>query len=207
MNKKQQQKHVGQSRRLRPKPTNSLGAVVDDAWTVVAADDTGLQLANHRTGHTLRLGYDHILEYRTPDFLILKSQVHLTASTVSVEPIVAVPKVVLDVKRPLPASMQNADGLWIQEIHVHPSKPDAVPDATVEILFHAPYLAGSYEVVSDNSQGLILSELFGVEGTHSSDHFRMGLVELPRTTWIRLVFTGHSAPIPREIRLSPYFKH
>jgi hypothetical protein len=57
VNKKQQQKHVGQSCRLRPTPTNSLGGVVDDAWTVVAADEIGLQLENHRTGHALRLGY------------------------------------------------------------------------------------------------------------------------------------------------------
>jgi hypothetical protein len=208
VNKKQQQKHVGQPRRLRPIPINSLEESVDDAWTVQVADEHGLQLSNSRTGHQLQLGYDHILEYRTPDFLILKSQVRLTPTTVIVEPFTTPPKVILDVPLPLPVPYQTPDGLWVQELHARPSKAEPVFDATVEVHFLAPYLKASYSVESTNpGQAIILRELFGVEGSLNSTRFRMGLVELPRGAWIRIQFIASDPPTPQEVRLTPYFKH
>jgi hypothetical protein len=207
MNRKQLQKHVGETRRLRPTPTDAAGTEVDDLWTVSAADDEGLQLHNQRTDQVLQLGYDHILEYRTPDFLILKSTISFQPHGLKLEPIVAPPKVTLEVAMPLPEPTKRPDGSWSQEIQVHPTRPDNVPNATVEIKFHEPYRTGAYEVVRTNpTQAMFIQELFGVEGRNSSNQFRMGLVELPRGTWLRFVFTGNTAPRPSEIRLTPYFK-
>jgi hypothetical protein len=207
MNRKQLQKHIGETRRLRPIPKDSIGTEVDDHWMVRVADENGLQLHNQRTGQYLPLGYDHILEYRTPDFLILKSTISLHPHGLKLEPIVSSPKVTLTVAMPLPKPKQRPDGSWTQEIEVHPTKPDTVPNATVEISFDEPYLTGAYEVVRVNpTQSLFIQELFGVKGRNNSSRFRMGLVELPRGTWLRFIFTGNSAPIPREIRLTPYFK-
>jgi hypothetical protein len=207
MNKKQQQKHVGQTRRLRPIPRNAAGQDVDDPWLVASAGPSGLDLTNGRTGHNLTLGYDHILEYRTPDFLLLKSHVLLTPTAVEIEPIVTPPRVVLDVKLPLPAPVKDQRGLWVQTIDVRPSQDAPVPRATVEVVFDSPYELAEYEVVrQDPAQALLLQELFGAEGRHAAAHFRMGLAELPRGTWIRLRFFGRIAPLPREIKLHPYLK-
>ncbi len=118
------------------------------------------------------------------------------------------PKTVLKVEHPLPSPVQDANGLWSQEIHVYPSKRDVVPDATVEARFRQPYLFARYDVVrEDPRQALMFRELFGSEGSRNSDRFRMGLVELPRRTWIRLVFVGVNPPKPIKIKLTPYFKH
>jgi len=208
MNRKELQKQVGQLRRLRPIPTDATGTEVDDFWKVMDADANALLLLNQRTDHNLTLGYDHIHEYRTPDFLVLKSTVSLSPQGARLEPNVAPPKATLDVVMPLPAPTQNSDGTWTQEIQVHPSRPDIVPDATVEFIFHAPYQTGSYEVVPNNpTQALIIRELFGVEGRSDSSVFRMGLAELPRGTWLRFMFRGVTSPKPREILLAPYLKY
>lgn len=208
MNRKQlQKKHKGKTRRLRPIPTDATGTEVDDLWEVADVDDNGLHLRNQQTHHNLTIGFDHIHEYRTPDFLVLKSTVLLTPSGPRLEPIVVPPKVALKVAT-LPEPTQNPDGTWTQEIHVHPSRPDNVPGATVEIIFHDAYQTGTYTVVPNNpTQALMTCELFGVEERGDSGVFRMGLVELPRGTWLRFTFRGATAPKPREIRLTPYFKY
>ncbi len=208
MNRKQLQKQLGETRRLRPLPTDAMGIEFDDLWEVTAADDAGLRLRNQRTGYDFLLGYDHIHEYRTPDFLVLKSTVSLSPHGPRLEPIVTPPKVILTVAMPLPAPSQEPDGTWTQEIHVQPSRPDNVADATVEISFHQPYRTGAYEVVRNNpAQALLLRELFGVEGRSNSSRFRMGLVELPRGTWLRFTFNGATPPRPYEIKLTPYLKY
>ncbi len=208
MNRKRLQRQVGETRRLRPVPRDTAGTEVDDLWEVAATDHSGLHLRNQSTGHNLTLGYDHIHEYRTPDFLVLRSTVYLSPQGPRLEPIVAAPRVTLNVAMPLPAPTQNSDGTWTQEIHVHPSGSDDVPDATVEILFHDLYQTGIYEVVRNNpTQALFIRELFGIEGHSNSSVFRMGLVELPRGTWLRFAFRGVIPPKPHEIRLTPYFKY
>jgi hypothetical protein len=207
MNKKQQQKHVGHQRRLRPIPRDSAGQEIDDSWTVESADSDGLSLTNGRTGNSLNIGYDHILEYRTPDFLLLKSQVHIAPTTVTIEPATTPPRVVLNVELPLPEPVRDLQGMWIQTIDVRPSQDAPVRDATVEVIFDSQYDDAVYEVVRRNpSRALMLQELFGAEGRHAAARFRMGLVELPPGTWIRLRFQGHVAPVPREIKLHPYLK-
>jgi hypothetical protein len=206
MNRKELRNQIGQNRRLRPKPRNTAGDEIDDHWEVISADDTELVLRNLRSGQEFKLGYDHIHEYRTPNFLILKSTVSLLASGPELEPIVVPPKITLVVAAPLPAPVQEPDGTWTREIHVRPSRAETVPDATVEVIFQTAYRTASYEVVG-SGQAMILRELFGVEGTTNSSHFRMGLVELPRGTWLRLSFHGVTPPEPRQIRLTPYFKY
>ncbi|MDP2663279.1 MAG: hypothetical protein Q8R28_21395, partial [Dehalococcoidia bacterium] len=123
MNRRQLQKLIGQSLRLRPVPQAAMETQVDDLWTVIVADETGLHLRNQRTGDEFPLGKDHIMEYRTPNFLILKSTVSLLPKGPALEPIIAPPKVTLEVK-PFPEPVQNSDGTWMQEIHVCGSKPD-----------------------------------------------------------------------------------
>jgi hypothetical protein len=207
MNRKQLQKQKGQARRLCPTPVDITGIKRDDLWEVTDADDNGLHLRNQRTHHNLNLGFDHIHEYRTPDFLVLRSTVTLTPHGPELSPIVVAPKTTLEMAT-LPVPTQNSDGTWTQEIHVHPSRPDNVPDVTVEIIFRDAYQTGIYEVVANNAtQALIIRELFGVEGRGDSSVFRMGLVELPRGTWLRFTFRGATQPKPREIRLNPYFKY
>lgn len=75
MNRRQLQKLIGQSLRLRPVPQDAMGTQVDDLWAIIVADETGLHLRIQRTGYEFPLGTDHIMEYRTPNFLILKSTV------------------------------------------------------------------------------------------------------------------------------------
>lgn len=208
MNRKQLQRQVGQTRRLRPIPKDTVGTEVDDLWKVMSADHNELHLQNQRTGHILAVGYDHIHEYRTPDLLVLKSNVCLSPQGPQLDPIVAPPKITISVAMPLPAPTENGDGTWTQEIHVYPSMADNVPDATVEILFDDLYQAGSYEVVRKNpAQAMFIRELFGTEGYSKSSVFRMGLVELPRGTWLRFTFRGVTPPRPREIRVTPYLKY
>lgn len=79
---------------------------------------------------------------------------------------------------PFPEPVRSSDGTWTQEIHVCPSRPDNLPDATVEIILDDPYLTGTYDVVRDNpAQALVIRELFGAEGCSNSRVFRMGLVD------------------------------
>jgi hypothetical protein len=69
---------------------------IDDARQVTSVSREEINLCNPRTAHNLRLGTDHVREYMTdPDgtdgLLILKSQVTLTRTQVSVEPLFAPP--------------------------------------------------------------------------------------------------------------------
>lgn len=190
MNRKALQKQIGQTRRLRPVPTDATGSEVDDLWEVMAVDDNGLHLRNQRTDHDLTLGYDHIHEYRTPDFLVLKSTVLLSPHGPRLEPVVAPPKATLKVAMPLPPPTQNPGGTWTQEIHVHPSRPDNVPDATVEIIFHDPYQTGTYEVIRNNpTQALIIRELFGSRGVAIAVSF----------AWVLSNFRGERGCVSRFV--------
>jgi hypothetical protein len=66
--------------------------VRDWPWLVTNYGNGTLHLQNTTTGHLLPLTTDHIVEYRQnldgqPPFLILKSQLCITASSVFLEPI------------------------------------------------------------------------------------------------------------------------
>jgi hypothetical protein len=68
MNRKQLRKQKGQTRLLRPIPVDATGSEIDDPWLATDANNDGLHLHNQRTHHNLTIGFDHIIEYRTPIF-------------------------------------------------------------------------------------------------------------------------------------------
>jgi hypothetical protein len=98
-------KDVGRALRLRPhvqrvdrytsmvsslSPINDQMALVDTDydWYVDAVDEKAsmVTLTCRDTGHRVKLGFDNIREYRTPDFLMLKCQLLLEGDQVRVEP-------------------------------------------------------------------------------------------------------------------------
>lgn len=61
---------------------------IDDDWMLRAVQDGLAELENLRTGHLLRLGYDNIREFRTPNFLLLRCQITLKGNSALIEPLV-----------------------------------------------------------------------------------------------------------------------
>lgn len=89
MNRERLKDNVGKEFRLRPAvrigSESEDPAPCDDRWRLTGADGF-LVLTNTRTNQTLRIGADHVHEFRTPDYLMLKCQVTIRASEVTIEP-------------------------------------------------------------------------------------------------------------------------
>ena len=107
-------------------------------------------------------------------------------------------KVTLTVGLPLPAPTQEPDGTWTQEIHVHPSSSDAVPDVIVDIFFDKPYLTGAYKIVPNNPPRILSYIVKSVHKGVSSSRFFVVLAELPSETWLLFTFNGITPPIPQS---------
>jgi hypothetical protein len=94
MNLKQLAKQRQASLKLRPVPVGLLlelrrKAPCDDYWRLVdiLEDPSRIQLTNTRTGQSVELQPDNVREYRSPDFLLLRCQLTMTAARVEIEPI------------------------------------------------------------------------------------------------------------------------
>lgn len=97
MNKEKISKMQGKQLRIRPivrrvDCTRGELPPIDDAWQVTSVSREEINLCNPRTSDNLRLGTDHVREYMTDPngtdgLLILKSQVTLSGTQVSVEPL------------------------------------------------------------------------------------------------------------------------
>ncbi len=97
MNKEKISQMQGKHLRIRPIArridyTRGELPPIDDAWQVISVSREEINLCNPRTSHNLCLGTDHVREYMsdpggTDGLLILKSQVTLSATQVSVEPL------------------------------------------------------------------------------------------------------------------------
>jgi len=98
MNKEKISKLQGKNLRIRPIArridcTRGELPSIDDAWHVSSVSREEINLCNPRTSHNLRLGTDHVREYLTDPngtdgMLILKSQITLSGTQVSIEPLV-----------------------------------------------------------------------------------------------------------------------
>src|SRR5687768_876704 len=94
MNLEQMRKNVGRQLRIRPiaqrlENNGSLLPAIDDKWTLdtILSAPSRLRLSNTRTGHFVELEPDNVREYRSPDFIILRCQVSISAYGVRIEPI------------------------------------------------------------------------------------------------------------------------
>ena len=94
MNAKQLSKNVGQLFKLRPKPWRFDGSGQrlpdsDDSWRLdsVASDPARITIRNISTGHLLELESDNIIERRSPEFLMLRCQIMIRPTSISIEPI------------------------------------------------------------------------------------------------------------------------
>src|SRR5687767_15071653 len=94
MNAKQLSKNVGHLFRLRPQPWRLDGRGQrlpdsDDSWKLrsVNSGPARITIANLSTGHVLELESDNIMERRSPDFVMLRCQVIITPTGITIEPI------------------------------------------------------------------------------------------------------------------------
>ncbi len=94
MNAKQLSKNIGQLFRLRPLPWRLDGdgrrlADSDESWKLqsVENDPARITIRNISTGHALELESDNIVERRSPDFLMLRCQVLIRPTGITIEPI------------------------------------------------------------------------------------------------------------------------
>jgi hypothetical protein len=97
VNKEQLARQIGKQFRLRPpvsvlSPDGKSVQGADDAWTLLPLKGKFIELKNPRTDHLLRLGFDNLREFRTPDFLLTKCNVTLAGNEVKIEPIVEKPQ-------------------------------------------------------------------------------------------------------------------
>lgn len=99
MNLKQLSKQIGNTFRFRPLPARLDGdgsrlPESDDQWRLDAIPEnpTRLRLVNIHTGHVLELGSDNVREYRSPDFLLLRCNLFISAQGIRIEPIVQQPQ-------------------------------------------------------------------------------------------------------------------
>ena len=58
----------------------------DDYWRIQQASAESLIIYNLRTGHIYDLGCDNVIEFRNPDFLMLRCQLTLKGVHVLLEP-------------------------------------------------------------------------------------------------------------------------
>src|SRR5438105_4264208 len=154
MNKKQLPTNIGKLLRLRPKPHDN-GLEVDDYWLLKSVAHDVIVLCNKRTTQELTLGLDHVNDYRTQDYLVLKCQILITPNGIDYEPLLAVPKVTLTLTE-VPPVLEAGLGLWLHIIEVRPSRRDAVADVLVKIEFDHVYNSGVYEVVRDDPRMALL---------------------------------------------------
>jgi len=96
MNKSALKKNIGKKVRIRPVPlkrTLSGFKRIDDLWFVERVSDDSIELSNLTTGHSKKIGLDHVKEYKTDPkfesdgFIILRSQFIIDNKTINVEPI------------------------------------------------------------------------------------------------------------------------
>jgi hypothetical protein len=97
MNKEKISKMQGKHLKIRPIArridyTRGELPPIDDAWLVTSVSREEINLCNPRTSHTLCLGTDHVREYMTDPngtdgLLMLKSQITLSGTQISVEPL------------------------------------------------------------------------------------------------------------------------
>jgi hypothetical protein len=95
MNLKQLNKQLGTNLRLRPLPIRTgIDGVplqrIDDRWRLETILDqpNRIRLINIHTHHTVELQPDNVREYRSPDFLLLRCQLIITATGIEIEPII-----------------------------------------------------------------------------------------------------------------------
>ncbi len=93
MNKKKAKEWVGKNFRVRPMALrfDSKGQRLtpeDDPWRVEQKEGDTVKIKNTRTDHVLDLGLDHVREWRSPDFLLLRAQIKLKGQVAILEPIV-----------------------------------------------------------------------------------------------------------------------
>ena len=62
---------------------------IDDTWRLDAVElsPTSVRLVNTTTGHVVELKSDNVVEWRSPDFLMLRCQLKLRADGLDIEPI------------------------------------------------------------------------------------------------------------------------
>ena len=99
MNLKELSKRIGNTFRFRPLPVRldadgSRLPESDDQWRLEAIleNPTRLRLVNIHTSHVLELGSDNVREYRSPDFLLLRCNLFISAEGIRIEPIVQQPQ-------------------------------------------------------------------------------------------------------------------
>jgi hypothetical protein len=93
MNKSQASKWVGKEFRLRPRAIHitPFGARIperDSRWLVRDVTDDAVTLAEVGTDMMVTLGLDNVREFRSPDYLLLRSQLTIRDGVATSEPIV-----------------------------------------------------------------------------------------------------------------------
>ncbi len=95
MNVDQLNKQIGTFVKLRPVPmrVGPLGEILpkrDDDWQIqnIMNKPNRVCLSNISTGHYVELGADNVREYRTPNFLLLRCQLIIKATGISIEPLI-----------------------------------------------------------------------------------------------------------------------
>jgi hypothetical protein len=93
MNIKQFRKDIGKWVRLRScveRRTSDLQHLprLDDYWCVERVNDTSTELKNIRTGHVVKLGFDNIHKFRSPNFLLLRCQIIMRRIKIISEPVI-----------------------------------------------------------------------------------------------------------------------
>jgi len=99
MNLKQLSKQVGNTFRFRPLPirVDADGSRLpesDDQWCLegIPENPTRLRLVNIHTAHIVELGSDNVREFRTPNFLLLRCNLFISAQDIRIEPIIQQPQ-------------------------------------------------------------------------------------------------------------------
>ncbi len=94
MNRRQLSKQVGNRFRLRPLPSRVTEGgeelpPIDDFWRLdrVTRSPFSITLVNIHTGHAVPLQGDNLKEFRSPDFLLLRCELTITPSAITMEPI------------------------------------------------------------------------------------------------------------------------
>jgi len=65
----------------------------NDRWTVKSVTKEGTHLSNNSTDHNKIVGFDHFIEFRTSNTLILKSLIFLKGNRMTVTPLPRPPKI------------------------------------------------------------------------------------------------------------------
>jgi len=94
MNLDQLRKNLGHLMRLRPLPIRRGPKAeqlesIDDPWRLEAIlpSPTRVRLSNIRTHHFVELQSDNVRSFQSPDFLLLRCQLTISARGIDIEPI------------------------------------------------------------------------------------------------------------------------